>query len=94
MSAWTHMICWLLSAVVAFFLKKRMEGSGMAWNLIASGIFLYGIRVGYKLLPFYKASTATETMRYVIGIVALLILFIGILKYYYNKVKPLMEMVA
>ena len=50
------------------------KGANIAWTFIAFGILMIGIRIGYKLLPFYGQ---TQVIRYGIGIVGIICLFIG-----------------
>lgn len=75
-SAWLQLVLWIFAAGMAFFFVRFMEGANFAWYLIAMGILLYGLRIGYKLFPFYEQ---TQVLRYVIGIFGLIFLFYGLL---------------
>ena len=88
-SAWTQLFMWTTAGIVIIYFSKMMKGSGNQWTLISWGVLLIGFRIGYKLLPFYKASEFTVALRYIIGIVGLVCLFIGIMRYSYITLRPL-----
>ncbi len=88
--AWVQLIMWTIASFTLFFLGRLLKGSGGAWPFIAIGVFLIGIRVGYKILPFYNASEFSKTLRFIIGIIGITMLFIGLMKYYYNNLKPML----
>lgn len=85
-SAWLQVVLWFFAAGMAFYFYSFMKGSNGAWTLIAFGVLLYGSRIGYKLLPFYEQ---TQVVRYLIGIVGLIFLFLGLLKYCNTTLKSL-----
>ena len=85
---WVQMILWVFAASITFYFDRFMKGANIAWTFIAFGILLIGIRIGYKLLPFYGQ---TQVIRYGIGIVGIICLFIGLLSYYNSTLKPLMR---
>ncbi len=85
---WVQMILWVFAASMTFYFDRFMKGANIAWTFIAFGILMIGIRIGYKLLPFYGQ---TQVIRYGIGIVGIICLFIGLLSYYNSTLKPLMR---
>lgn len=85
---WTQMILWGFAAGMTFYFDRFMKGANIAWTFIAFGILLIGIRIGYKLLPFYDQ---TQVIRYGIGIVGIICLFVGLISYYNSTLKPLMR---
>jgi hypothetical protein len=85
---WVQMILWVFAASMTFYFDRFMKGANIAWTFIAFGILMIGIRIGYKLLPFYGQ---TQVIRYGIGIVGVICLFIGLLSYYNSTLKPLMR---
>ena len=85
---WVQMILWVFAASMTFYFDRFMKGANIAWTFIAFGILMIGIRIGYKLLPFYGE---TQVIRYGIGIVGIICLFIGLLSYYNSTLKPLMR---
>ena len=85
---WVQMILWVFAASMTFYFDRFMKGANIAWTFIAFGILMIGIRIGYKLLPFYSQ---TQVIRYGIGIVGIICLFIGLLSYYNSTLKPLMR---
>lgn len=85
---WVQMILWVFAAAMTFYFDRFMKGANIAWTFIAFGILLIGIRIGYKLLPFYGQ---TQVIRYGIGIVGIICLFIGLISYYNSALKPLMR---
>jgi hypothetical protein len=87
-NSWVQMILWVFAASMTFYFDRFMKGANIAWTFIAFGILMIGIRIGYKLLPFYGQ---TQLIRYGIGIVGVICLFIGLLSYYNSTLKPLMR---
>ena len=87
-NSWVQMILWVFAASMTFYFDRFMKGANIAWTFIAFGILMIGIRIGYKLLPFYGQ---TQVVRYGIGIVGIICLFIGLLRYYNSTLKPLMR---
>jgi hypothetical protein len=87
-NSWVQMILWVFAASMTFYFDRFMKGANIAWTFIAFGILMIGIRIGYKLLPFYGQ---TQVVRYGIGIVGIICLFIGLLSYYNSTLKPLMR---
>ena len=87
-NSWVQMILWVFAASMTFYFDRFMKGANIAWTFIAFGILMIGIRIGYKLLPFYGQ---TQVIRYGIGIVGIICLFIGLLSYYNSTLKPLMR---
>ncbi len=87
---WVQMIMWLIAGVVIYQFRSYMQGV-TTWNWIAAGVIVYGIRIGYKLFPFSKAGLLMEAGRYFLGIIGISLIFIGIIKYYYNNFKPIAE---
>jgi len=87
--AWAQLIMWTLAAGMVFYLSRLMAGTGAAWSFISAGIFLIGVRIGYKLLPFYKMNEYTQASRYVIGIIGVTLLFIGLRKYCVDNLRPM-----
>lgn len=85
---WVQMILWVFAASMTFYFDRFMKGANIAWTFIAFGILMIGIRIGYKLLPFYGE---TQVIRYGIGIVGVICLFIGLMSYYNSTLKPLMR---
>lgn len=77
-SAWMQMSLWVIAAAMAFYFDGYMKTGSIAWTILSIGVLLYGFRIGYKLLPFYEQ---TQVLRYVIGIIGLVFLFIGLVKY-------------
>ncbi|MDH3314858.1 MAG: hypothetical protein OER43_03695 [Gammaproteobacteria bacterium] len=88
-NAWTQLFMWTAAAGTIVYFSKLMKGAGNVWTLISWGVLLIGFRIGYKLLPFYKATEFTEALRYIIGIVGIVCLFIGIMRYSYITLTPL-----
>lgn len=81
-----QMIMWIIAGIVILYFRQYMSGV-IAWNFIAVGIILYGVRIGIKLVP----SLSNSIFRYSLGLIGLVILFSGVIMYYYNNVKPLIE---
>ena len=77
-NAWMQLAMWVTAGLVVAVFPIRILEDSKTSILIASGIGLYGVRIGYKLLPFYKMNEYTELLRYAIGLVALVILFVGL----------------
>jgi hypothetical protein len=75
---WVQMILWVFAASMTFYFDRFMKGANIAWTFIAIGVLLIGIRMGYKLVPFYQD---TKFIRYVISITGFSCLFIGLLSY-------------
>ena len=90
-NAWTQLFMWSAAAAVIVYFSSLMKGAEKIWTLISWGVLLIGIRIGYKLLPFYKASEFFESLRYIIGIVGIVCLFIGIMRYSYITLRSLKE---
>lgn len=79
--SWVQLFLWINAGAVIFLFSHNIRGSAGAWNLISIGIILIGCRIGYKLLPFYKASEMLEASRYLLGIAGVVFLFWGIFTY-------------
>lgn len=77
-SPWMHLILWSFAAGMALYFTMFMKGANVAWTFIAIGVLLIGIRMGYKLAPFYQD---TKFLRYIISITGFSCLFIGLLSY-------------
>lgn len=80
-SPWIQLFMWFNAGLAIILFSNDMRGGKAIWILISIGIFLIGIRIGYKLLPFYKYNEFTEAVRYFIGILGVVILFMGFSKY-------------
>ena len=91
-SPWLQSLMWVSAAVFMVYLARLMGGVNLVWGLVATGVLLIGIRVGYKLMPFYKLGPSFEMARYVIGIIGVVILFIGIMRYTNVVLRPLFRM--
>ncbi|MBW6516928.1 MAG: hypothetical protein K0A89_00275 [ANME-2 cluster archaeon] len=53
-----------------------------AWELIAGGLFLIGLRVIFKtFFPELSDSYGLQVARYSLGIIGIIILFLGFLNY-------------
>ena len=83
-SSWLQAGLWVIAACIVLYFERFMKGSTAAWTLISLGVLIYGIRIGYKLFPYYEQ---TEIARYFIGIIGLVFLFSGILKYSKDTLK-------
>ena len=88
-NGWTQLFMWTAAGVMIIYFSSLMKGAEKIWRLISWGILLIGIRIGYKLLPFYKATEFIEAIRYIIGIVGIVFLFMGIIRYSYIMLRPL-----
>lgn len=77
-NAWVQLAMWVAAGMIVAVFPIRILEDSRASVLIATGVSLYGLRIGYKLLPFYKMNEYTELARYAIGLVALVILFFGL----------------
>ena len=86
---WLQALMGVGAAVLMLYLAWLMSGVNLVWGLVASGVLLIGIRVGYKLMPFYKLGPSFEMARYVIGIIGMLMLFIGLMRYTNIVLRPL-----
>ena len=92
---WAQGIFWTLAAVLSVKLIRMPEllGGGTYWRKIGLGIFLYGVRVAFKLMPFYSNDVVwTQVMRYGIGIIAAFFLTTGFAEYYYLNLKNMIKM--
>jgi hypothetical protein len=91
---WTQAIFWALAAVlsVKFISMPELMGGGTYWRKIALGVFLYGLRVSFKLMPFYGNDAVwPQVVRYSIGIIAAVFLTIGFAEYYYSNLKNMIR---
>ena len=86
--SWTQLILWVFAAGMAFYFDRIMKGGSIGWTFIAVGVLLIGIRIGYKLLPFYEQ---TQVIRYALGIIGVVFLFIGLLNYCNSTLKSLVR---
>lgn len=77
-NAWVQLAMWVAAGLIVAVFPIRLLEESKTSVLIATGVALYGLRIGYKLLPFYKANEFTEMARYAIGLVAIIILFVGL----------------
>ncbi len=77
----TQTLMWLTASVLIFIFQRAIHHAQMPLRLLAMGVFLYGIRIGYKMLPFATASEILEATRYVIGVMGILLIFSGIALY-------------
>ena len=77
-NAWVQLGMWVVAGLIVAVFPIRILEDSKTSVLIALGVSLYGLRIGYKLLPFYKMNEFTELARYAIGLVALVILFVGL----------------
>ena len=88
-NAWVQLAMWSFAAGIVFYFNRFIKGAHGAWGIIAVGLLLIGIRIGYKLLPFYQANQVMEATRYVIGIIGIVCLFLGLTKYCTEILAPL-----
>jgi len=77
-SAWVQLAMWIAAGLIVAVFPIRILEESKTSVLIATGVSLYGMRIGYKLMPFYKANEYTEMARYAIGLVGIVILFVGL----------------
>ena len=92
---YVQVVFWIAAAAVAlkFITMPEISGGGNYWRKIAIGILLYGVRVSFKILPFYSSDVLwTQVARYVIGIIAAFFLILGFVEYYYRNLRDIMKM--
>ncbi|MCL7412400.1 MAG: hypothetical protein M8353_02125 [ANME-2 cluster archaeon] len=77
--------CILFAIYFALYVKKISFGEDTgtrAWELIALGLFLIGLRVIFKtIFPELSDSYELQVARYSIGIIGIIILYIGFSDY-------------
>lgn len=86
----TQAVFWLICVVFGFlfanFVKKLSFGDdtgAKAWLIIATGLFLIGLRVSFKLIvPDFSSSYEAQVVRYLLGIAGSMILVFGFFNYY------------
>ena len=82
---------WTVAAVIIVYFSTLMKAAEKMWSLVSWGVLLIGFRIGYKLLPFYKASEFIEATRYIISIVGIVCLLIAIMHYSYFTLRSLKD---
>ena len=79
------MLCICFSIYLAIHVKKLSFGGDTgtrAWSYISVALFLIGLRVSFKVIfPNYLTSYTLQMLRFIIGIIGILILYIGIKSY-------------
>jgi hypothetical protein len=88
---WLQFLTWVGAAAVMASLARLMKSANLVWGLVTAGVLLIGIRVGYKLLPFFESTPLLESSRYLIWIVGVVVLFVGIARYCNIALRPLFE---
>ncbi len=86
----TQAVFWLICVVFAFlfaiYVRKFSLGDdtgSTAWIIIASGLFLIGLRVSFKLVfPDFSTSYELQVARYALGIIGSTVLLYGFFNYY------------
>lgn len=80
---WT--LCVVFAIYFAISVKKMSFGEdvgSIAWMWIAFGLFMFGIRIAFKIvLPSYGSSYSLQIIRYGIGMIGIIAIYIGFLKY-------------
>ncbi|MCX9081759.1 MAG: hypothetical protein OIN83_06145 [Candidatus Methanoperedens sp.] len=80
------LICVLFAILFARFVKKLSFGDDTgtrAWEIIAVGLFLIGLRVSFKLIfPDFTTSYELQVLRYLLGITGSVVLLYGFFNYY------------
>jgi hypothetical protein len=90
---WTQGVSWAVAAALSLkFIRMPELIGGTYWRKIALGISLYGVRVVFKLMPFYSNDVVwPQVMRYGIGIIAAVFLTTGFAEYYYLNLKNMIK---
>lgn len=86
----TQAVFWLICIIFAIwfagFVKKLSFGDDTgtrAWQIIAVGLFLIGLRVSFKLIfPNFSTSYDLQVARYILGITGSVVLLYGFFNYY------------
>ena len=80
------LICVIFAILFARFVKKLSFGTireQEAWEIIAVGLFLIGLRVSFKLIfPDFSMSYELQVLRYLLGITGSVVLLYGFFNYY------------
>ncbi len=80
------LICIIFAIVFARFVRKLSFGDDTgtkAWEIIALGLLLIGLRVSFKLIfPDFSTSYELQVIRYLLGITGSVILLYGFFNYY------------
>ena len=80
------LICIIFAVFFARFVKKLSFGDDTgtrAWEIIAVGLFLIGLRVSFKLIfPDFSSSYDLQVARYLLGITGSVVLLYGFFNYY------------
>jgi len=80
------LICVIFAILFARFVKKLSFGDDTgtrAWEIIAVGLFLIGLRVSFKLIfPDFSMSYELQVLRYLLGITGSVVLLYGFFNYY------------
>lgn len=81
------LICVLFAIYFALYVRKISFGDDTgtrAWELIAMGLFLIGLRVIFKtIFPELSNSYELQAARHSLGIIGIIILYLGFLDYQY-----------
>lgn len=86
---WVQMLCWVAAAAMVF---RLLKDAAPYWYLLSTGIFLYGLRVAFKLMPFYNETVLwPQVIRYTLGLIGGFFIMISIIDYYYSELKPVIE---
>jgi len=92
---WVQALFWAMAALAAvrFITLPEIAGGGSYWRTIGIGILLYGLRVSFKLMPFYSKEVVwSQVMRYSIGILAGFFILFGFVEYYYTNLRTIIKM--
>jgi hypothetical protein len=86
----TQAVFWLVCVVFAIlfanYIKKLSFGDDTgfkAWAIIATGLFLIGLRVSFKMLfSDFSTSYDLQVTRYLLGAIGSIVLLYGFFNYY------------
>ena len=80
--SYVNMLAWLVAAGASLKFRTFFKSNREAWTYIMIGsMFVLGRQI-IKLIPAYGVSDIVYIIRYVVGGIGSLILFIGFLKLY------------
>jgi hypothetical protein len=73
---------WLGAAIMAVYFSNIAIKEERAWKIISTGLILGFLRVIWKFFPLYETSYSFQSLRYITGSTAALLLFYGFFEYY------------
>lgn len=80
------LICIVFAIIFAKYVKKLSFGDdtgSKAWEIIAIGLLLIGLRVSFKLIfPNFSSSFDLQVTRYLLGLIGSTIMLYGFFNYY------------